>query len=68
MVAVGISCCFVILFAYTRPYLGQFAIQPMDLKGLADAIDPGPAGIAARVAANPAALSEAAQRPATLKR
>lgn len=31
MVAVGISCCFVILFAYTRPYLGQFAVQPADL-------------------------------------
>jgi hypothetical protein len=31
MVSVGISCCFVILFAYTRPYLGQFAVQPEDL-------------------------------------
>ncbi|MFM8577359.1 MAG: hypothetical protein ACKOCN_00925 [Planctomycetaceae bacterium] len=34
MVAVGISCCFVILFAYTRPYIGQFAVQPEDLKVL----------------------------------
>lgn len=34
MVAVGISCCFVILFAYTRPYIGQFAVQPADLKVL----------------------------------
>ncbi|MEI6239531.1 MAG: hypothetical protein WCR51_04020 [Planctomycetia bacterium] len=34
MVAVGISCCFVILFAYTRPYLGQFAVQPDDLRAL----------------------------------
>lgn len=66
MVAVGISCCFVILFAYTRPYLGQFAIQPMDLKVLAADLAPGPA--ADRVAATPATLSEAAQRPATLKR
>jgi hypothetical protein len=32
MVAVGISCCFVILFAYTRPYIGQFAVQPEDLR------------------------------------
>ncbi len=32
MVAVGISCCFVILFAYTRPYLGQFAVGPEDLQ------------------------------------
>ena len=45
MVAIGITCCFVILLAYTRPYLGQFAIQPIDLIVLseegagADAID-----------------------------
>jgi hypothetical protein len=32
MVSVGISCCFVILFAYTRPYIGQFAVQPEDLQ------------------------------------
>ncbi|MCE9629856.1 MAG: DUF4239 domain-containing protein [Planctomycetia bacterium] len=32
MVAIGISCCFVILFAYTRPYLGQFAVGPDDLQ------------------------------------
>jgi hypothetical protein len=31
MVSIGISCCFVILFAYTRPYIGQFAIGPDDL-------------------------------------
>lgn len=36
MVAVGISCCFVILFAYTRPYLGQFAVKPLDLVVLVD--------------------------------
>jgi len=36
MVAVGITCCFVILFAYTRPYLGQFAVKPVDLMLLAD--------------------------------
>jgi hypothetical protein len=34
MVAVGISCCFVVLFAYTRPYLGQFAVKPVDLQDL----------------------------------
>ena len=34
MVAIGISCCFVILFAYTRPYLGQFAIEPEDMRVL----------------------------------
>jgi hypothetical protein len=32
MVAVGISCCFVMLFAYTRPYIGQFAVEPDDLR------------------------------------
>jgi hypothetical protein len=31
MVAVGITCCFVILLAYTRPYVGQFRVQPVDL-------------------------------------
>lgn len=41
MVAVGISCCFVLLFAYTRPYIGQFAVQPNDLRTLrADLADP----------------------------
>jgi hypothetical protein len=34
MVSVGIACCFVMLFAYTRPYLGQFAVQPDDLQVL----------------------------------
>jgi len=34
MVSVGISCCFVVLFAYTRPYIGQFAVQPVDLQDL----------------------------------
>jgi len=32
MVSIGIACCFVILFAYTRPYLGQFAVKPDDLQ------------------------------------
>jgi len=36
MVAVGISCCFVILFAYTRPYLGQCAVHPVDLQVLVE--------------------------------
>jgi hypothetical protein len=36
MVAVGITCCFVILMAYTRPYLGQFAVKPDDLVELVD--------------------------------
>lgn len=36
MVAVGISCCFVILLAYTRPYLGQLAVKPVDLVVLCD--------------------------------
>ncbi|GEM_PF-673915 len=39
MVAVGISCCFVVLFAYTRPYLGQFAVKPVDLQDLAAELD-----------------------------
>lgn len=39
MVAVGISCCFVILFAYTRPYLGQFAVEPDDLVSLSADLD-----------------------------
>ena len=34
MVSIGISCCFVILFAYTRPYLGQFSVKPEDLRVL----------------------------------
>lgn len=34
MVAIGISCCFVMLFAYARPYVGQFAVQPEDLGSL----------------------------------
>jgi hypothetical protein len=41
MVAVGISCCFVILFAYTRPYLGQFAVHPDDLQMLLVDLDEG---------------------------
>jgi hypothetical protein len=41
MVSVGISCCFVILFAYTRPYLGQFAVQPDDLRILRAEISAG---------------------------
>lgn len=63
MVAVGISCCFVILFAYTRPYLGQFAIRPLDLEVLATELRP----TAARVAVNPSAAA-AADRPSTLRR
>ena len=39
MVAVGISCCFVVLFAYTRPYLGQFAVKPVDLEQLVAELD-----------------------------
>ena len=39
MVAVGISCCFVVLFAYTRPYLGQFAVKPVDLQDLIADLD-----------------------------
>ncbi len=39
MVAVGISCCFVVLFAYTRPYLGQFAVKPADLEQLVAELD-----------------------------
>jgi len=42
MVAVGISCCFVMLFAYTRPYLGHFAIQPDDLRVLLAELDEAP--------------------------
>lgn len=41
MVAVGISCCFVMLFAYTRPFLGQFAVQPVDLQILLADLDAG---------------------------
>jgi len=39
MVSVGISCCFVVLFAYTRPYIGQFAVQPVDLQDLVADLD-----------------------------
>ena len=39
MVSVGISCCFVVLFAYTRPYLGQFAVKPVDLQDLIADLD-----------------------------
>ena len=42
MVAVGISCCFVVLFAYTRPYIGQFAVQPVDLQDLVADLDANP--------------------------
>jgi len=41
MVAIGISCCFVVLFAYTRPYLGQFAVIPEDLQSLASDLQSG---------------------------
>jgi hypothetical protein len=52
MVAVGISCCFVVLFAYTRPYLGQFAVKPVDLQELiADLDEAHPPEASAAVAA-----------------
>jgi len=38
MVAVGISCCFVILLAYTRPFIGQFRVKPVDLVVLAEEV------------------------------
>ena len=41
MVSVGISCCFVVLFAYTRPYIGQFAVKPVDLQDLVADLDAG---------------------------
>ena len=55
MVAVGISCCFVVLFAYTRPYLGQFAVQPDDLRELVADLDGR--SPPARVAAAPAPVT-----------
>ena len=42
MVSVGISCCFVVLFAYTRPYIGQFAVKPVDLQDLVADLDADP--------------------------
>ena len=48
MVAVGITCCFVILLAYTRPYLGQFAVKPVDLIVLADDFSADHAAVASR--------------------
>lgn len=48
MVAVGITCCFVILMAYTRPYIGQFAVKPDDLVELAGDMRGGAAEVAAR--------------------
>jgi hypothetical protein len=42
MVSVGISCCFVVLFAYTRRYIGQFAVQPADLQELIVDLDAKP--------------------------
>jgi len=41
LVSVGISCCFVVLFAYTRPYVGQFAVKPLDLQNLVVDLDAG---------------------------
>lgn len=41
MVAIGITCCFIMLFAYARPYLGQFAVQPDDLRVLAGELRDG---------------------------
>ena len=57
MVAVGISCCFVVLFAYTRPYIGQFAVKPVDLQDLVADLD------ADQVTKHAAAVS--ADRPLT---
>jgi len=55
MVAVGITCCFAILLAYTRPYLGQFSVKPVDLVVLADDVS----GDHAAVASQPDATSVA---------
>jgi hypothetical protein len=52
MVAVGISCCFVVLFAYTRPYIGQFAVKPVDLQDLIADLDAE--GVVKRTAIVPA--------------
>ncbi len=48
MVAVGITCCFVILMAYTRPYIGQFSVKPDDLVELVDDMRGGAAAVTAR--------------------
>lgn len=45
MVAVGISCCFVLLFAYTRPYIGQLAVSPADLEMLRTDLDDAAAAV-----------------------
>ena len=54
MVAVGISCCFVLLFAYTRPYIGQFAVHADDLQMLRADLDEA-ADAVARTALTPPA-------------
>lgn len=41
LVSIGISYCFVVLFAYTRPYVGQFAVKPLDLQNLVNDLDAG---------------------------
>lgn len=56
MVAVGITCCFVILMAYTRPYIGQFAVKPDDLVELVDDMRAGGNAIATRPDAPPRRL------------
>lgn len=56
MVAVGITCCFVILMAYTRPYIGQFAVKPDDLLEIVDDMRGGAAAVAARADAPPRRL------------
>lgn len=37
-VAIAISVCFVILFAHGRPFIGQNAIQPTELRALAERV------------------------------
>jgi hypothetical protein len=53
MVSVGISCCFVVLFAYTRPNIGPFALKPVDLQDLIADLDADEPTL--RAAAAPAA-------------
>lgn len=43
-VALSIGVCFVILFAHGRPFIGQNAIQPTEMRELADRLAPEQAG------------------------
>lgn len=61
MVAIGISCCFMLLFAYTRPYIGQFAVHPADLRMLRLDLDES-AAASARTAGTPPAAGTSALR------